>query len=64
MIETGEPITRKEVEKKLVISQAMAVRVLKALVDKNMIRVVGGGKNTKYISAKHENSYARKQVRK
>jgi len=29
--------------------QAMAVRVLKGLVDKGEIRTVGGGKNTRYV---------------
>lgn len=41
-------ITRRDVENTLDISQAMAVRVLKGLVDKSMIKPVGAGKRTKY----------------
>ncbi|NJD02807.1 MAG: AAA family ATPase [Ruminiclostridium sp.] len=48
MFEKQEYITRKEVEKILAISQAMAVRVLKQLSDKNLIQVNGKGKNTRY----------------
>ena len=43
-----EIITRSEVEKALAVSQAMAIRVLKQLSDKNLIEVIGKGKNTKY----------------
>ncbi len=48
MFEKQEFITRKEVEKTLAVSQAMAVRVLRQLSDKNLIRVMGRGKNTRY----------------
>ncbi len=41
-------ITRRDVENALDISQAMAVRVLKGLVEKSMIKPVGAGKKTKY----------------
>jgi ATP-dependent DNA helicase RecG len=41
-------IVRKDVEIALTISQAMAVRILKALVNKGAIRSVGGGKQTRY----------------
>lgn len=44
-----DTITRKDVEAVLSVSQAMAARVLKGLVDKSEIRVIGGGKNTKYM---------------
>jgi ATP-dependent DNA helicase RecG len=40
---------RKDVEAALDISQAMAVRILKGLMDKSEIRTVGGGKNTRYV---------------
>ena len=45
-----ESIIRKDVEAALGISQAMAVRVLKALVEKGELRTVGGGKNTRYVA--------------
>ncbi|MDR0290661.1 MAG: putative DNA binding domain-containing protein [Treponema sp.] len=41
-------IVRKDVETDLGISQAMAVRLLRGLADKEAIRVIGGGKNTRY----------------
>jgi ATP-dependent DNA helicase RecG len=41
-------IVRKDVETALAISQAMAVRILRALVDKGAIRSIGGGKQTRY----------------
>lgn len=41
-------ITRIDVENALDISQAMAVRVLKGLVEKSIIKTVGAGKRTKY----------------
>jgi ATP-dependent DNA helicase RecG len=41
-------IVRKNVEAALSISQAMAVRLLRGLVDKGAIRVIGGGKKTRY----------------
>jgi ATP-dependent DNA helicase RecG len=44
-------IIRKDVETSLLVSQAMAVRLLGSLVDKGFIRVVGGGKKTHYIKA-------------
>jgi ATP-dependent DNA helicase RecG len=43
-------IVRKDVEAVLDVSQSMAVRILKSLVDKGKIRVVGGGKRTRYFS--------------
>jgi ATP-dependent DNA helicase RecG len=42
-------IVRKDVEDALAVSQAMAVRVLRGLLDKQAIRSVGGGKNTRYV---------------
>lgn len=41
-------IVRKDVENALNISQAMAGRILRGLVDKDAIKVIGKGKNTKY----------------
>ena len=49
LFEDNDFIVRKDVESALSISQPMAVRLLKGLVDKGKIRVVGGGKNTRYI---------------
>jgi ATP-dependent DNA helicase RecG len=42
-------IVRKNIETTLSLSQAMAVRLLKGLLDKGEIRVIGGGKNTRYV---------------
>ncbi|MDR0730473.1 MAG: putative DNA binding domain-containing protein [Treponema sp.] len=44
-------ITRKDVEALLSLSQAMAVRTLKSLKDRGIIRAIGGGKKTRYIMA-------------
>ncbi|GHV71822.1 ATPase AAA [Spirochaetia bacterium] len=41
-------IIRKDVEAALEVSQAMAVRVLRGLADKGLIRSIGGGKKTRY----------------
>ena len=41
-------IVRNDVESALSISQAMAVRLLRSLLDKGAIRVIGGGKKTRY----------------
>jgi ATP-dependent DNA helicase RecG len=43
-------IVRKDVEAALTVSQAMAVRVLRGLLDKGAIRSLGGGKKTRYVS--------------
>jgi ATP-dependent DNA helicase RecG len=42
-------VARKDVEKILSVSQAMAVRILKGLVEKGEIKAIGGGKNTRYV---------------
>jgi ATP-dependent DNA helicase RecG len=42
-------IVRKDVEAALAVSQAMAVRVLRGLLDKAKIRSIGKGKNTRYV---------------
>jgi ATP-dependent DNA helicase RecG len=44
-------IVRKDVEANLTVSQAMAVRILRGLVDKEIIRAIGGGKKTRYRKA-------------
>jgi len=41
-------IVRKNVETALSVSQAMAVRLLRGLIDKGVIRAINGGKNTRY----------------
>jgi len=41
-------IVRNDVESTLVVSQAMAVRILRGLVDKGAVRIIGGGKKTRY----------------
>jgi len=42
-------VVRKDIETALSVSQTMAVRIIKGLLDKNEIRAVGQGKNTKYV---------------
>jgi len=49
LLNTRDQIVRGDVEAALDISQAMAVRVLRGLVDKGAIRVIGGGKKTRYM---------------
>jgi len=49
LLQSKDAIVRKDVEAALGVSQSMAVRVLKGLVDKSEIRAVGGGKNTRYV---------------
>ena len=52
LFEGRDSIVRKEIETNLSVSQPMAVRILKGLVDKGEIRAVGGGKNTRYVLGK------------
>ena len=52
LLKDKEFIIRKDVESALSISQTMAGRILKGLLDKGEIRSVGGGKNTRYLSNK------------
>jgi ATP-dependent DNA helicase RecG len=47
-------IVRSEVEQLLSISQAMAIKLLKSLVNKELIAKVGTGKNIKYVSKEVE----------
>jgi len=44
-------IVRKDIEAALSISQAMAVRILRGLLDKGAIRAIGGGKKTRYVKS-------------
>ena len=48
LLDTQKQIVRGDVEAALNVSQAMAVRVLRGLVDKGAIRVIGGGNKTRY----------------
>lgn len=48
LLKKKDYIVRKDVEVVLSVSQAMAVRVLKGLLNKGELRAVGGGKNTRY----------------
>ena len=49
LFENSDSIIRKDIEAALSVSQPMAVRLLKGLVDKGEIRAVGSGKNTRYV---------------
>ena len=51
LLEDREVIVRKDVETALSVSQAMAVRILRSLADKQTVQVVGGGKKTRYVKA-------------
>jgi len=51
LLEKQSEIARKDVETALSISQAMAVRLLRGLLDKGAIRVIGNGKKTRYVKA-------------
>ncbi|MDR2743512.1 MAG: putative DNA binding domain-containing protein [Treponema sp.] len=48
LFDTRQVVVRKDLEAALSVSQAMAVRLLRGLLDKGAIRSVGGGKNTRY----------------
>ncbi|MCL2129605.1 MAG: putative DNA binding domain-containing protein [Treponema sp.] len=51
LFERQTEITRNDVEAALGVSQAMAVRHLRKLIDKEEIQSIGGGKKTRYIKA-------------
>jgi ATP-dependent DNA helicase RecG len=51
LLNNQDVIVRKDVEDALAVSQAMAVRLLRGLADKGAIRIIGGGKNTRYGKA-------------
>jgi ATP-dependent DNA helicase RecG len=48
LFNTRPVIIRKDLEAALGVSQAMAVRLLRGLLDKGAVRSIGGGKNTRY----------------
>lgn len=52
MFNRQNEINRQDIEVALEISQAMAVRHLRGLVDKKVIQVTGSGKNTRYQKVK------------
>ena len=49
LFDNQKEIARKDVETALAVSQAMAVRILRSLSDKQTIRAIGGGKKTRYV---------------
>ena len=49
LFDKQDEITRNNVETVLGVSQAMAVRLLRKLLDNGAIQVIGGGKKTRYI---------------
>lgn len=51
LLETKTHITRKDIEHVLGVSQTMAVRTLRDMIDKGVLKAVGRGKNTNYISS-------------
>ena len=51
LLDIKKEIIRKDIEAALSISPAMAVRILRGLTDKGVIRVIGAGKNTRYRKA-------------
>lgn len=55
LVQKKGAIIRKNVQDLLGISQTMAVRLLKQLVNKNLLIVAGSGKNTKYLRARENN---------
>jgi len=48
MLKTGKAVKRKEVEQELKISQSMAVKMLKGMLEKNIVKKIGTGKNVQY----------------
>jgi predicted HTH transcriptional regulator len=52
LLESKPKITRKEVEYTLGVSQTMAGRVIKQLIEKNMIVLEGSGSKTIYGKAR------------
>jgi ATP-dependent DNA helicase RecG len=48
LLEDQQTIIRKDVEAALSVSQALAVRLIKGLLDKGVLRAVGQGKNMRY----------------
>lgn len=52
LLAENDSIARKDVQAALSVSQSMAVRILKGLVESGQLRAVGGGKNTRYVLGK------------
>ena len=48
ILKTEGYATRKLLEDRLSISQSLAVKLLRQLVDKEFVEVIGKGKNTRY----------------
>ena len=48
-------LKRKDVERELSISQTMAGRILKAMVEQGLLEITGRGKNTAYVLPRTEN---------
>jgi len=46
-------VSRKDVEAALSVSQSMAIRVLKGLLNEGEIQTIGGGKSTRYMLSRH-----------
>ena len=49
LFEDKDFIVRKDIEAALGVSQTMAVRIIKSLLNNNEIKAIGQGKNTKYV---------------
>lgn len=49
MLKKNDSIKRKNVELKLNISQPMAIKLLKGLLNKKAINKIGAAKNTRYL---------------
>lgn len=54
LVENKDAIVRKDVEELLSISQTMAGRLLKKLVEKKMLKVVGNGMKTRYLTFRND----------
>lgn len=57
LFEHKDNIIRKDVEKVLSISQTMAGRLLKQLVDKEVLKTVGSGKKIKYVQVAQDEEH-------
>jgi len=52
LLQKESPLKRKDIEKELQVSQTMAGRILKAMVGKRLLEVIGRGRNTAYVLRK------------
>lgn len=57
LFEHKDAIIRKDIEKVLSISQTMAGRLLKQLVDKEVLKIAGSGKKIKYVQVAQDKKY-------